>query len=252
MKNEIPLLSALRSGVRLVAAAALTVTALAAEPPAEKKPAWSMSASLGATLTRGNSDSVMLVGKVLAGRKSEQNEINLGVDGVYGENNNVKSADALHGFAQYDLLLSKRAYAYLRLDGLHDDIADVQYRLTFAPGGGYYFIKNDTTLLRGEVGPGFIYEKQGQHSKGYVSLRLGDRFEHKFSDRVKLWQIAEVLPQVDNFNNFVVNAELGVETGLSKKLSLRTYVQDTYDNEPAPKRKKNDLKLVVSLAYTFF
>lgn len=97
-----------------------------------------------------------------------------------------------------------------------------------------------------------MYEKQGRHTQGYMSLRLGDRFEHKFSERVKLWQKAEVLPQVDNFDNAIVNAELGVETGLSKKLNLRTYVQDTYDNEPAPGCKKNDVKLVVALACTFF
>lgn len=243
---------ALTGGVLLSAAAASTLTALPAEPPAEKKPAWSMSASLGLTLTRGNSDSVMFTGRVLAGRKGEKSELNLGADGVFGENNSVKNADAVHGFAQYDALLSERAYAYLRLDALHDDIADVQYRLTLAPGGGYYFIKNTNTFLRGEVGPGFVYEKQGRHTQGYLSLRLGDRFEHKFNDRVKLWQMAEALPQVDNFDNAVVNAELGVETGLSKRLSLSTYVQGTYDNEPAPGRKKNDVKLVAALAYKFF
>lgn len=243
---------ALTGGVLLGATAALALAALAAEPPAEKKPAWSMSASLGLTLARGNSDNAMFTGRVLAGRKSEQNELNLGVDGAYGENDRVKSADAVHGFAQCDLLLSKRAYGYLRLDALHDDIADVEYRLTLAPGGGYYFIKSTNTFLRGEIGPGFVYEKQGRHTQGYLSLRLGDHFEHKFNDRVKLWQMAEVLPQVDNFDNAVVNAELGVETGLSKKLNLRTYLQDTYDNEPAPGRKKNDVKLVVALAYKFF
>jgi hypothetical protein len=133
---------ALTGGVLLGAATALTLTALAAEPPAEKKPAWSLSASLGLTLARGNSDNVMFTGKAMAGRKFKDNELNLGVDGVYGEDNHVKSADAVHGFTQYDLLLSKRAYAYLRLDALHDDVADVQYRLTLAPGGGFYFIKN--------------------------------------------------------------------------------------------------------------
>jgi putative salt-induced outer membrane protein YdiY len=243
---------ALTSGVLLGAVTAFSLIALAAEPPAAKKPAWSLSASLGLTLARGNSDNAMFTGKVLAGRKAKDNELSLGLDGAYGESDKVKSADAVHGFAQCDLLLSKRAYGYLRLDALHDDIADVQYRLTLAPGGGFYFIKNTNTFLRGEVGPGGVYEKQGRHTQGYLSLRLGDRFEHKFSDRVKLWQMAEVLPQVDNLDNTVVNAELGVDTGLSKKLSLRTYLQDTYDNEPAPGRKKNDVKLVVALACTFF
>lgn len=84
-----------------------------------------------------------------------------------------------------------------------------------------------------------------------MTLRLAERFDHKLNDRAKIWQSVEILPQVDNFSNYIVNAELGVETSLTKRLSLRTYIQDTYDNEPAPGREKNDLKLVAAMAYKF-
>ena len=46
-------------------------------------------------------------------------------------------------------------------------------------------------------------------------------------------------------------AELGVESGLTKQVSLRVYLQDTYDNEPAPGREKNDFKLIAGVAYKF-
>jgi hypothetical protein len=32
---------------------------------------------------------------------------------------------------------------------------------------------------------------------------------------------------------------------------LRVYLDDTYNNVPAPGRKKNDLKLVAAVAYKF-
>jgi putative salt-induced outer membrane protein YdiY len=222
-----------------------------APTPTEKIPAWETSAALGLTLTRGNSDNLLLTGNILSLKKWDQNEINLGADGTYGEADSQKNAESLHGFGQYNRLFTERAFWYIRLDALHDAIADVDYRFTLSPGVGYYFVKQQDTTLRGEVGPGFVYEKQGGDTTGYVTLRLAERFDHKLNDRVKVWQSIEFLPQVDNWDNWILNGEIGVETGLTPKLSLRTYFQDTYDNQPAPGRKQNDLKLVTALAYKF-
>ncbi len=231
--------------------AVVALTASAQAPAPEKVPGWDTSAALGFTLTRGNSDTLLFTGNILTGKKWGQNELSFGADATYGENNSVKNAESLHGFGQYNRLFTERAYGYLRLDGLHDAIADVEYRFTLSPGVGYYFIKEENTKLSGEVGPAFIYEKQGDDTKGYFTLRLAERFDHKLNNRAKIWQSLEILPQVDDFDNYIVNAEVGVETSLTARLSLRTFVQNTYDNQPAPGREKNDLKLVTALAYKF-
>jgi len=223
----------------------------AAPPAPPPAPKWEKSAALGLTLTEGNSDTLLITGNLLAARKGVRNEIALGVDGTYGENNDVKNNETLHGFGQYNRLFTDRFYGYARLDGLHDAIADVEYRFTFSPGVGYYFIKNDQTRLSAEIGPGYIYEKQGDDERGYFTLRLAEKFEHKFNDKTKIWQSLEVLPELEDFDNYLVNAELGVETTLVDKLALRSYVQDTYDHDPAPGRKKNDIKLVTALVYKF-
>lgn len=217
----------------------------------QKEPKWEKSAALGLTLTRGNSDTLLFTGNLLANKKWDVHEINLGADATYGENDDVKSAESLRGFGQYNYLFTERAFGYARLEALHDDIADIQYRVIFSPGVGYYFIKQPNTNLRGEAGPAFIYEKQGDDERGYMTLRLAERFDHKFNEKTKLWQTFEILPQVDDWNNFIINAEIGIETSLTEKLSLRTYLQDTYDNEPAEGREKNDMKLVTALAYKF-
>ena len=86
---------------------------------------------------------------------------------------------------------------------------------------------------------------------GYMALRLAERFEHKLNDRARVWQSAEFLPQVDDFSNYVIVAEVGVEADLTEKLSLRSFIQDNYDNDPARGRKKNDVRLVTALAYKF-
>jgi putative salt-induced outer membrane protein YdiY len=214
---------------------------------------WDISAAAGLTLTRGNSKTLLFTGNILGEKKWEQkNELSLGVDGVYGENSGVKNAESLHGFGQYNRLFTERLFGYLRVEGLHDAIADIKYRLTVSPGLGYYFIKQADTTFRGEVGPGYLYEKDSDGSHhSYMTLRLAERFEHKLNDHAKVWEAAEILPQVDKFDNYIINAEVGVETAMTKKLSLQTYLQDTYHSQPAAGRLKNDLKLVAGVKYKF-
>lgn len=220
-------------------------------PSPETAPKWESSASAGFTLTQGNSDTILFTAQVLSQKKWDEHEIRLGADATYGENENVKSADGAHAFGQYNRLFTERAFGYVRLDALHDAIADVEYRVLLSPGAGYYFIKSETTALSAEAGPGFVYEKQGGETTGYITARLAERLEHKFNDNVRLWQSVEFLPQVDDLNNFLLNAEIGVEAKLTEKFSIKVFAVDNYDNEPAEGRKSNDIKVVTALAYTF-
>lgn len=216
------------------------------------RPAWDSSLGLGLTLTRGNSDTVLATGNIQTHRKGMTDEISLGADGAYGENNSVENVNSAHGFSQYNHLFSERFFGYLRAEALHDEIADLQYRITLSPGVGYYFLKQTNTSLAGEFGPAMIFERLGNEDNNFVTLRLAERFEHKFSGQnARVWQSAEILPQVDDFNNFIVNAEVGIEAAISKTVSLQTLLQDNFVNEPAPGRKQNDLRIVSGLKYKF-
>jgi putative salt-induced outer membrane protein YdiY len=212
---------------------------------------WEKSASAGLALTKGNSDTLLFTADFLAARKWTEDEVSLGAAASYGENNDVKNNETLRAFGQWNHLFTEHFYSYVRLEGLHDAVADVEYRVTLSPGVGYYFIKNDRTRLSGEAGPGIVFEKQGSEESQYITARIAERFEHKLNDRARIWQSLEFLPQVDDLNNYIINAEVGVEAALTKKLSLRVVASDTYDREPAPGRKQNDVKLVSAIALKF-
>jgi putative salt-induced outer membrane protein len=230
-------------------AASLAVPLQAAEPTG----LWEHSIGLGLTVTEGNSDTVTAYANWLSARKWEKNELRFGADGTYGETEGEKTAQSAHGFGQYNRLFGTedRFYFYMRIDGYHDDIADIDYRVTISPGVGYYFIKNARTTLSGEVGPGYVFEKKGGETDDYATVRFAERFEHKFNDRVRLWQSLEFLPQIDDWENYVINAEIGVDTAMSKALSLRVFIQDTYTSQPADGREENDFKFVTALQYKF-
>jgi putative salt-induced outer membrane protein YdiY len=231
------------------ATAAATAAAPIIQPP---KYPWASSVGAGLTLTRGNSDTLLLTASAQTDKKTPDDEISLGADGAYGENNSVKDVDTIHGFGQYNHLFSDRFYGYARVEGLHDGVADLQYRLTVGPGAGYYFLKQTNTTFAGEFGTAFVTQKLGDETDSYETLRLAEKFEHKFQHYgARVWESVEILPQVNKFDNYIMNAEIGVESSISATISLKTYLVDNFNNEPAAGREKNDVKLVSGISYKF-
>jgi putative salt-induced outer membrane protein YdiY len=228
------------------------VTPAAAPITAPPKYPWLSSIGAGLTLTRGNSDTLLVTASAATDKKTPDNEISLGADGAYGENNSIKDVDTIHGFGQYNHLFSERFYGYARAEGLHDGVADLQYRLTLGPGAGYYFLKETNTTFAGEFGTAFVTQKLGDETDSYQTLRLAENFEHKFKRYgARFWESVEILPQVNKFDNYIMNAEVGIESSLSATISLKTYLVDNFNNEPAAGREKNDVKLVSGISYKF-
>jgi putative salt-induced outer membrane protein YdiY len=252
------------SGTRLVGADAKPAATNA--PPA-KYPVtnqWDSTIAVGMTLTRGNSETFLSTLAFKAVRKTTNNEVLLGVAGSYGESttevtrNGQKHDESKRtvanaaAYGQYNYLFTDRIYGGGRVDFVHDSIADLSYRVTVSPLAGYYVIKNPKAKLSFEFGPSGVFERQeGTNSSQYAALRLGDRFEYKFTPKSKVWQSFDVIPQVDRFSNYLLVAEVGAEAALTQQFSLRAVLQDAYDNEPANGRKNNDIKLITSLVYKF-
>lgn len=234
--------------------AALSVQGQTNAPAVEEKSPWEGSAALGLTLTRGNSDTTLFNLNIQGDRKKGKTELHLGLDGTYGESDGTKNNEQIKGTGQYNRTFGNedRWYFYGRLEAYHDGIADIDGRFTLSPGMGYYFIKNEKISLRGEIGPGAVIEKLGGEDwDAYCTLRVAERFEYTINDRAKLWQSIEFLPEVTDFNNYIMNAEVGIETGITEKWALRVVFQDSYDSQPAPGRESNDMKLVAGVAYKF-
>jgi putative salt-induced outer membrane protein YdiY len=220
---------------------------------------WQGSIALGVTVARGNTDSTQASLTAKAEKKWDKNDLVLEADGLYGESRlpdqskEMETAEVLHGYTQYNRYFDNGFYWYGRADGFHDGIADIKYRLTLAPGLGYYFVTNKITDLSAEIGPGYIKEQLDGRSESFATLRLGQQFHYAISPHAKAWETIEFLPQVDHFNNYIINFETGIEAGLTKnnRLSLRLVLRDSFDNVPAAGRLKNDLWIISALAYKF-
>ncbi len=244
-------------GFALATALGLAAGAASAQnKPAEEK-GWETSAFLGATLTRGNSDTFLGNLTLDTKRKWTKDELAFGASAGYGEaevdGDNEKNTEYLRGFGQYNRLFTERFYGGLRADGEYDGIAGVDYRARISPLAGYYFIKTPKTRLSGEVGPSVVFENlKTAPSDTYLGLRVGERFEHKLTDTTRIWQSYEYIPQVDRWNEkYLLIGEAGIDAAITKKASLSLVVQHNYDNEPAAGREQNDLRAIAGVRYKF-
>jgi putative salt-induced outer membrane protein YdiY len=229
-----------------------------APPPAPApKKGWESSINAGLTLTRGNSESVQVTIGAQTQRKWDRDEVFLNAAFGYGQTEDpatgadTKSADFVTAGAQWNHLFTPKLYGGLKLDFRHDDVADLDYRFTISPLIGYYVVKTERHSFNVEAGPSAVFEKQGGDEKNYIALRFAERSEHKIGNKAKVWQALEYLPQVDDFGNYILNFEAGIESAVTKAISLRLVALDNYDNEPAPGREKNDFKLIAGIAYKF-
>lgn len=243
-------------GAGLLAAASIQ----AADAPDTNR--WESVASLGVTLTRGNSETFLGTIGFNSQRKWAHDEALLGANAGYGENTVKDPATGdkdttttdkyAKGFGQYNHLFSPHVYGGLRLDAQYDAVAGVDYRVTLSPLLGYYLIKKPDTLLGFEIGPGFVAENlSDEEADQYITLRLAQRFEHKFSDKGKVWESAEYLPRFQDFGDYVLNGEIGASAAITKTIELRIVLQDTYRSEPPAGRDNNDLKIIAGVGYRF-
>ena len=222
-------------------------------PPKEKVKKWETSAAAGLTLTRGNSDTLLVSVSLDTKRKWERSEVAFGISGGYGENNSVENTKFVTGFGDYHWLINERFYTGLHVDGNYDGIASLDYRIRISPLVGYYVIKTTNTSLNFEAGPALVMERYShQPEENYWAARLGERFEQKITASTKLWQSLDYVARVDEWSDkYVVTGEIGIDTAITKKWSLRTLFQDIYDSRPAKDHKHNDLRLIAGTAYKF-
>ncbi len=248
-----------------------TVSTLAAElstnaPAATKPPAippkppspWQSTASVTASVSRGNADTLLMGAALTSLRKWDKNEIALGADATYGSNSDpttrkeTTTAQNYGLHAQYNrTLTTDRIYLGLLSEARQDRIASVDYRATVAPAFGYYAITNGSVKLKLENGPAFVFERlRGSGTANYLTLRLFEEVQWKIYDATII-QNMEYLPQVADFGNFVINFNLVLSTKISEKASANITFQDFYRSVPAPGRRSNDLRLMAGISYSF-
>jgi putative salt-induced outer membrane protein YdiY len=235
------------------AALALLLSALAAVAFADDDASKASSTlSLGANLTDGNSDTLALSARF-------QNETPfadswksvLDAEANYGETDDEKSVE--NAKIQENLQKSLNDLLYVAVDAsaAYDDIALLDYRFILGPAAGLHLIASDPFLLDVEVGPSYVWEKLDGETDDYLAIRFAERAAWTISETSKLVQNIEYLPKAEDFDEYLLNAGVSLETKVAANLVLSLSLEDKYTSTPAEGMEENDVSLVASLGLTF-
>ena len=218
------------------------------------------SLTMGVNLTDGNSETMMANGSLLlSGEQERLGSFKAGLEGNYGENTTRTVVDGVEIdedettvsnaklFGNAKKTLSPMTFAYLDGFVLNDDIAEIDYRATVGPGLGLYLVKTDSTAFSVEAGIAQVWEEVADVENDYLALRLAESFEYKFAEKSKIWQSIVCMPEAEDFDNYLITAEVGVEAPLQGRLNLRVVLQDKYDSQPGAGIEKNDLVLIAGV-----
>lgn len=251
---------------------ALAAAALAADKTENEKAAaapaptgLATALNAGLTLTDGNSETLAAnVGLKTEGEQEGLGSVLAGAEFNYGESTvktettdeagvttvaerDEKTVENAKVFANVKKTLCPRTFLSLDGTAAYDDVADIDYRATLGPGLGAYLVKNEKRELSLEAGPSYLWEKVAGASDDYLALRFAERYVCQALKNAKLVQSLEYLPEAEDFDNYLLMGEIGIEAAMSEHLNLRVVLQDKYDNTPASGKERNDLSLIAGV-----
>lgn len=212
---------------------------------------WERNVSLGFNQTRGNSDTLLYRVAARGEQVADRYEWLIELNWTYGESDKEKNNEFGRFLMEHKRLLGKRWYAEAMLEASYDAVKDLDYRVIVGPALGYFFLRDKTFRLSTEIGPSYVAQKQGGESEEFIALRLAENFSYRINKQLRVWQSIEYLPRIDDYEQYLLNSEVGVESAISTAMSLGITLQHRYDNRPAEDAKRNDLFLVSTLKYTF-
>ena len=225
-------------------------TKAAAKEPA--KPALETKLNASLALTDGNSETLAEnVSLVMEGEKEGLGSVLASIENNYGESQveGVKDTTVNNVAAALNLkkTLSPRTFASVDGSALHDQVASISYRALVGPGLGFYFDKSDKRELSLEAGPSYLWEKVDGVRDDYLTLRVTQRYSCQITPTAKLIESVEYIAATEDFNRYLLAAEVGVEAAMTERISLRVVVQDKYNSDPAEGKEYNDVSLLAGI-----
>ncbi len=218
---------------------------------AEMSGEWERSVTLGFNQTRGNSDTLLHRFAARGEQIAEKHEWLIDLEWTYGESDKEKNNEFGRAGIEYKQMLNRRFYADAMLEFTYDAVKDLDYRVIVGPALGYFILRDETFRLSVEAGPSYVAQRQGGVSEDFIALRFAENFSYRINKQVRVWQGTEYIPRIDDFEQYLLNSEVGVESAISNVMSLGISLEHRYDNQPAEGAKRNDLFLVSTLKYTF-
>ncbi len=209
--------------------------------------------SIGVDRRKGNTDSVSFNGNIFVNYKGVDWEKTLKAQLYYstsdGEMDDRKAYFMVRSGYSFGESLSW--YWFGKLEEEHDRFAGVRLRSLPSVGLGYWFSDTFPTKLMLEASLGWeLVDYYGSENEdGLVSVISG-MIEHKFDSGSILRQLMTFYPSLED-GAYRLRSETSLSFPLKEGLAVRLSLLDEYSSDPEGDRKKNDIRFVSSLEWSF-
>lgn len=209
--------------------------------------------TIGFVHASGNTDLITLnVGEELAYR-ARRFVLRQSFTTVYGRSDGETNASSWRGGVRGEYRFSPVLSGFVRLAVERDRFAGISRR--FEEGAGVVFIALDRPRNQLEFEAGLDLVQQNSTvgvDERFVSGRSAGRFTHYFGEGEKAYfqQILEMLPNLEELDDFRFNSESLLVAPLSRQLALKLSYVVRLDNLPEPGFAKTDRLLTSALQIT--
>lgn len=221
-------------------------------PRAPDKTVVNGRASLGGSVTRGNTESetLHLAGEVIA--RNLAHRVTLEAEASEASQNGARSVSNWRLGMRYDHFMKEKTYlnANTRLD--HDGQADLDLRSTLGLGIGRQIVDRQELKLSVEGGLSLVDEDYGSvPDERFPGSRFALNYEQRFRPGgFTLYHGSELLMSLESAADYLYQSKSGLRFPLGGQLSLSTQMNFNYDAVPAAGKKTNDAALIFKLDYS--
>lgn len=220
--------------------------------------AWHGSIKAGAMFQRGNTytDSVN-VGFDLNRRSDDdrfvaKGQYNFGRERDQDTGVVSTSSDNWEVQGKYDYFFTPKWYGFVSALVGKDRIQDLNLRFIPSAGVGYQWVESAKMNFNTEAGLAWVYEDyETQETKDDISLRLAYHFDYRFNERVSMFHNLEYLPSLEDFGSYLIKADVGLRSDITKSMFVEGKIEETYNSEPAPGNSRHDTKYIVGVGWKF-
>jgi putative salt-induced outer membrane protein len=180
---------------------------------------------------------------------------------LYGNNNEIKSAERWETRWQSDYKLTERLFAFGALRYEQDHFSGFDYQESITTGLGYKFIDGETTKLSGTLGVGYrrlrpeqlikdaagnvVQRIKGEESSDFVG-NAGLAYEQQITASTKL--IDKFLVEAGSDNTFAQN-DFAIEVAMTDILAISLGYGVRHNTDPPPGLEKTDRQTTANLVY---
>ncbi len=215
---------------------------------------WEGSFEFGLTGASGNNSRFNLRAAASASRENETSADTISLIYSYAKDESTQTENRFEANARHDWKFRDSPWR-LYLGGRYefDEFQDWDHRLTVGPGIGYQAIDNERTDLLLRAGIVATREFGGADDSWTPEANLGFDLAHQLTERQSLTASVDFYPALDEIGpyRFFSNAAWTIDIDPEANLFLKIGIEDRYDSNPGPDKKRNDITYFATVGWSF-